>query len=146
MVVLLTILTFLMHPLMATEGSPVEMTVYRAEDNGTKERSFSLTQHNKVFFDKECVQKIVSSGLCKAWEVFQKSKSVAKKKKIFKGEQLQKEERVSPAVNYCQTNGGKSLTTYKANRDQFVLCLFDDGSLIDAWALYEGGPIQKVSL
>lgn len=76
-----------------------------------------------VTFSKEC-----ESKACQAWKVFKSPKSWTRPASKLRG---------NPASKHCKAQGGKGIILRDAKKRQYDFCLFKDGSMVDAWGLYE---------
>lgn len=80
----------------------------------------------KVRVNDMCYRKV---STCKALKVSKTSpKSARQKKNTLAG---------NPGANYCWDLGAKNRILKDDQNNQYDFCVFEDGSMVDAWNLYE---------
>ena len=85
-----------------------------------------MTEIQKAQFSTSCLKSGKPS--CEAWKVFSgKAKTETESKIPLAGD---------PAAKYCWDVGAKNRILKSADNKQYDYCVFNDGSMIDAWDLY----------
>ncbi|MFM6929617.1 MAG: DUF333 domain-containing protein [Bdellovibrio sp.] len=93
--------------------------------NGKYEQ-IKMTEVQKSRFSINCIKNGKPS--CDAWTVFSgKSKPESQNKTPLAGD---------PAAKYCWDVGSKNRILKSADNKQYDYCVFNDGSMVDAWDLY----------
>lgn len=94
-------------------------------ENG-KYKTVKITDHQGAKLSESCVKK--GKATCTAWTVFS-GKPATRSKAV-------KELLGNPAALYCGDLKSKNRILKDEAGNQYDYCVFDDGSMVDSWTIY----------
>ncbi|HEX7674569.1 MAG TPA: DUF333 domain-containing protein [Bdellovibrio sp.] len=91
-----------------------------------KYKDIKITEFQKVHLGSDCIKS--GKPNCQAWATYSgKPKENTKANTPLAGD---------PAAHYCWDVGAKNRILKSSDNKEYDYCIFDDGSMIDAWDLY----------
>lgn len=89
-------------------------------------QSVQIATMNDIKISKSCLEKKNKMN-CQAWLAIQKKVADQSAPSPMLGH---------PAARYCLANNAKNQILRDENQREYDYCVFSDGSMVDAWSLY----------